>query len=83
MLDFMTSNDNTAAQTLLFPIQQRETDERTSEYELVLQTRLAITNALNDVAAGRRILLEEEKNAFREVNELLIKYRYPVLYLNF
>jgi hypothetical protein len=79
----MNSNDNTAAQTLLFPIQQRETDSRTSDDELVLQTRLVLINALNEVAAGRRILSEEEKNAFRIVNKLLIKYNYPSLYFSF
>lgn len=79
----MTSNDNTAAQTLLFPIQERETNDSTSDDELVLQTRLVFIKALNDAAAGKRILGEDTKEAIRVGNELFKRWGYPTLYLDF
>ncbi len=79
----MTQTPPNIASVLTFPIQIRETDDTTSDNELVLQTRLVFIKALNDAAAGRRILSEETKTAIREGNELFKKWGYSSLSLPF
>lgn len=83
----MTSNDNTAAQTLLFPIQERRVDECDTAHEMIMACKLTWANTLNRIRAGQKILSEFEKERYKqslnEINPIFIKYGYSPLNFDF
>ena len=74
----MTSNDNTAAQLILFPIQEAPINAIMSDAEVVLQCRLAVTKEINLFLFGKIIYSEEDMQQLRQriwkANSIFIKY---------
>lgn len=83
----MTSNDNTAAQTLLFPIQEREFTDDLSDHETIQQYVLRYTKYVNMVRTGQITPSEESNEAIRRgvrrVNEILTEYGFKPIYSDF
>jgi hypothetical protein len=82
MLYPMTSNDNTAPQLLLFPIQRAEAEDLNNCYDthvLYHQARLAITEMINTRHIYKLELDTENKRIIREFNALAIETGYPTL----
>lgn len=82
----MTSNDNTAAQMLLFPIQAATCDELENCYDtdvLYFQTRLKAIKALNLLRAGKIMLDEGLRKNFEDFNSLAKETGYPILAIDF
>ena len=82
----MTSNDNTAAQTFLFPIQNRETDSTMSDSELIEQYRLAFAGFANAVTTGQvtcEVIKENSRNHIRNANDVLVKNGYKPFPIDF
>jgi hypothetical protein len=82
----MTYNDNTAAQTLLFPIQRAEAEDLTDccdTHVLYHQARLAVTEMTNTI---NHYKLEPTTNQLRiltEFNALAKQTGYPTLIIDF
>ena len=82
----MTSNDNTVAHTLLFPIQAATCDELDNCYDtdvLYFQTRMKAIKALNLVRAGKMVLDENLRKNFEDFNALAKQTGYHPLVLDF
>lgn len=81
-----TSTLSSTTPVINFPIQKRETTEFTSMKEDILQTRLVITEGLNQVANGTLILSEDQKEGWRRSihssNEVFMKYGFPPIYFD-
>ena len=78
----MTSNDNTAAQMLLFPIQRAEAEDLTDCYDthvLYHQARLAITKMINTRHIYKLQLDAECLRIIGDFNALAIETGYPTL----
>lgn len=85
----MTSNDNTTAQTLLFPIQVENDSARRlqmSDNDLLQQYRLALAEFSNGVATGQ-ITCEKRKEEGRRhiwnVNNILRRNGYKPIEIDF
>lgn len=82
----MTSNDNTAPQLLLFPIQKATNEEMKGCDDASVhyyQTRLAITNFLNLVMAGEREATDELREDVQLFNKLCRELGFKPLSTNF
>ncbi|MFN0200699.1 MAG: hypothetical protein ACKVTZ_04230 [Bacteroidia bacterium] len=82
----MTSNDNTTAQMLLFPIQEASNEELSSCFDtdvLYFQTRLKALKALNLVRVGKISLDEGLRKNFEDFNSLAKKTGYPQIAIDF
>lgn len=82
----MSHNDNTAAQMLLFPIQQATTKELADCDDcdvLYFQARLAIIKVLNLVEAGKYIADDELRRDVEDFNQLCRETGYPTLFIDF
>jgi hypothetical protein len=81
----MTYNDNTTAQTLLFPIQIIESSDERMKLEIpemVLQFRLAYFRVQRRILNNEVISEEEKQDINRHIkngNEAIDRYSYPPL----
>jgi hypothetical protein len=87
MLDFMTSNDNTAAQTLLFPIQQKGFEGCITDDDYINEYRLIIARYGNMISTGKLKPTESEKEEMRENvrqgNKIFTNAGYKPIYIDF
>lgn len=78
----MTSNDNTAAQMLLFPIQRAEAEDLTDCYDthvLYHQARLAVTEMINTLHIYKLKPTSKQLGYLSDFNALAIETGYPTL----
>ena len=82
----MSHNDNTAAQTLLCPIQQaapEELDHCDDTHVLYWQARLAVTAWINDALVTQRKPSSELLRVLNDFNTLAREVGYPPLDVQF
>jgi hypothetical protein len=82
----MSHNDNTAAQTLLFLIQEasmEELDTCTDSDVLYFQARLQVTKVLNLVRAGKIIADDALRQDVEGFNQLCRETGYPTVHVDF
>jgi hypothetical protein len=83
----MTETAKNSENVTLFPIQIRETDDTSSDAELILQMKLVWANALNKIVSGEIVPTELEraryKAALDDVNIRLIRLGYSPIYHDF
>jgi len=83
----MTETAKNSENVTLFPIQIRETDDTSSDAELILQMKLAWANAFNKIARGEIKPTELEraryKAALDDANAVLRRLGYSPVYHDF
>ena len=83
----MENNDNTAAQMLLFPIQEKPFDDCVEDHELITQFTLRFTSFVNMVRTGQinpsERTKEEVRAALKSANEILSEVGYKPIYSDF
>jgi hypothetical protein len=79
----MTSNDNTAAQMLLFPTYERDKNNFLSDHEAILQCRLSCVRLINSIRSGALTFPDSEiqriKGNVWTLNDYLSKYGYELV----
>ena len=76
MMQSMTESTDT--NLLEFPIQDTEWDDSTSDFQIISQTKLTLTRALNMIANGNKSRLTSKLiGNIEKVNAIFIKNGYP------